>query len=146
MYKNRWHKPIAISSFYWKCEISGQFRPMCVLSHSVGPNSLQTHRLQARILEWVAISSSRDLLNSGIKIGLLHCRWTLCPLSHRGSPILGLPTQMATIRLKMELFFSAEVLKFGMVFTFIIFTTMKTQWIQFIILPQKIVHHYYYLS
>ena len=86
-----------------------------------------------------------DLPNSGIKIGLLHCRWTLCPLSHQGSPILGLPTQMATIRLKMELFFSAEVLKFGMVFTFIIFTAMKTQWIQFI-LPQKIVHQYCYFS
>ena len=30
-----------------------------MLSHSVVPKSLQPHGLQARILEWVAISSSR---------------------------------------------------------------------------------------
>ena len=27
-----------------------------------------------------------DLPNSGIKIGLLHCRWILCPLSHWAQP------------------------------------------------------------
>ena len=37
--------------------------------------------LQARILEWVAMPSSRGLLNPG----LLHCRWNLYHLSHQGS-------------------------------------------------------------
>ena len=49
--------------------------------------------LQARILEWVAISFSRG--SSGprdrtqifcIASGLLHCRWTLHCLNHHGSP------------------------------------------------------------
>ena len=44
--------------------------------------------LQARILEWVAFlfsrgsSQPRDRMNSG----LLHCRWILHQLSHKGSP------------------------------------------------------------
>ena len=42
--------------------------------------------LQARILEWVAISFSRGIfLTQGSKPGLLHCRQTLYPLSHQGS-------------------------------------------------------------
>ena len=40
--------------------------------------------LQARILEWVAISSSRDRRDpfpaQGLNPGLLHCRWILYPL------------------------------------------------------------------
>ena len=32
---------------------------------------------QARILEWLAISSSRDLADPGIKPHLLYCRWIL---------------------------------------------------------------------
>jgi len=44
---------------------------------------------QARILEWVAISSSRGiLLTQGSILFLLHCRRILYPLSHRGSPIM----------------------------------------------------------
>ena len=42
--------------------------------------------LQARILEWVAISFSRGIfLTQGSNPGLLHCRQTLYPLSHQGS-------------------------------------------------------------
>ena len=42
---------------------------------------------QARILEWVAFSFSRGLFpTQGLNPGLLHCRQTLYPLSHRGSP------------------------------------------------------------
>jgi len=42
--------------------------------------------LQARILEWVAMPSSRDLFNPGIEPGLPHGRWILYHLSHQGSP------------------------------------------------------------
>ena len=38
--------------------------------------------LQARILEWVAFPFSTQGLNPG----LLHCRWILYQLSHKGSP------------------------------------------------------------
>ena len=38
--------------------------------------------LQARIQEWVAFPSSRDLPNPGLP----HCRWILYQLSHKGSP------------------------------------------------------------
>ena len=42
--------------------------------------------LQARILEWVAIPFSRGSFPmQGSNLGLLHCRWVLCHLSHQGS-------------------------------------------------------------
>ena len=40
--------------------------------------------LQARILEWVAFPFSRG--SQGLNPGLLHCRWVLYQLSHKGSP------------------------------------------------------------
>ena len=42
---------------------------------------------QARILEWVAILTSRLLPTQGSNLGLLHCRQILYPLSHLGSHI-----------------------------------------------------------
>ena len=42
--------------------------------------------LQARILEWVAMPSSRVFPTQGLNAGLLHCRWILYHLSHKGSP------------------------------------------------------------
>ena len=40
--------------------------------------------LQARILEWVAISYSKGIFpTQGLNPGLLHCRWTLYQLSHK---------------------------------------------------------------
>ena len=43
--------------------------------------------LQARMLEWVAISFSRgSFLTQGSNPGLPHCRWILYQLSHKGSP------------------------------------------------------------
>ena len=43
--------------------------------------------LQARILEWVAMTSSRGIFpTQGSNSGLLHCRWILYHLSHKGSP------------------------------------------------------------
>ena len=43
--------------------------------------------LQARILEWVTFPFSRGSSqpNQGSNPGLLHCRWTLYQLSHKGS-------------------------------------------------------------
>ena len=47
--------------------------------------------LQARILEWVAISSSRGVfLTQGSNLGLLHCRQILYHLNHQESPHLSL--------------------------------------------------------
>ena len=41
---------------------------------------------QARILEWVAMPSSRGIFpTQGSNPGLLHCRWILYQLSHKGS-------------------------------------------------------------
>ena len=49
------------------------------------PGSSVHESLQARILEWVAMPSSRGILpTQGLNLGLLH--WTL-PLSQRGSPL-----------------------------------------------------------
>ena len=44
--------------------------------------------LQARILEWVAMPSSRVFPTQGLNAGLLHCRWILYHLSHKGSSII----------------------------------------------------------
>ena len=53
--------------------------------------------LQARILEWVALPSSREIfLTQGLNPGLLHCRWVLYHLSHQGSftwPLIFMTTQ-----------------------------------------------------
>ena len=43
--------------------------------------------LQARILEWVAMPSSKGIFpTQGLNPGLLHCRWIPYHLSHEGSP------------------------------------------------------------
>ena len=45
--------------------------------------------LQAKILEWVAISSSRGIFpTQGLNPSLLHCRRILYSLSHQGSLML----------------------------------------------------------
>ena len=67
------------------------------MSASVRPHGLQPPGssihgiLQARILEWVAFpfssgSSQPRNQTQGSNPGLLHCRQTLKPLSHQGSP------------------------------------------------------------
>ena len=52
------------------------------------PPSSSVHGiLQARILEWVAISSSRGIFpTQGSNPGLLHCRQILYHLSHQETP------------------------------------------------------------
>ena len=43
---------------------------------------------QARVLKWVAISSSRDLPDLGLEPGLLRFRQSLCCLEPPGKPII----------------------------------------------------------
>ena len=64
-------------------------QPCLILCSSMEPTSV--HRiLQARILEWVAISLSRGWIFpiQGSNLGLPHCRQFLYRLSHKGSPVL----------------------------------------------------------
>ena len=49
---------------------------------------------QAIVLEWIAISFSRDLPNSGLEPGLPHWRQTLYHLSHQGSPQINSPSPL----------------------------------------------------
>ena len=56
------------------------------------PGSSIYGTLQARILEWVAISFSEIFPTQGLTLGLLHCRQTLYHLSHQGSPTRWLKT------------------------------------------------------
>ena len=52
--------------------------PLCDPMDCSPPGSSIHGILQARILEWVAISSSREIFPSqGSNLGLLHCRWML---------------------------------------------------------------------
>ena len=52
------------------------------------PDSSVHGILQTRILEWVAISSSRGIFQTqGLNPGLLHCRQIVYPLSYQGSPL-----------------------------------------------------------
>ena len=74
--------------------------PWVCVSHSVMSNSSDSldcsppgssvHGiLQARILEWIAISFSRGIfLTQKLKPGFLHCRQILYRLSYKGSPMM----------------------------------------------------------
>ena len=53
-------------------------------SHGQAPRSIVV--LQARMLEWVAMPSSRGSSTQGLNPGLPHCRWILYHVSHQGSP------------------------------------------------------------
>ena len=60
-------------------------------SRSVVSDSFQPHRLyhgilQARVLEWVAFPFCTIFPTQGLNPGLLHYRWILYQLSHKGSP------------------------------------------------------------
>ena len=58
------------------------------------PGSSVQGILQARILEWVAVPSSRGWIfpTEGLNPGLLHCRQIIYHLSHLGSPSFSLDT------------------------------------------------------
>ena len=81
----------------------GQVLTACVRSQSLSrvrlfrpvdcslPGSLSMRILQARILEWVAMPSSRDLLDPGIEpmsLVSLALQADSLPLSHQRSPVL----------------------------------------------------------
>ena len=59
-----------------------------VVSDTCNSMDYTVHRiLQARILEWVAFPFSRGIFSTQeSNWGLLHCRWILYQLSHKGSP------------------------------------------------------------
>ena len=62
-----------------------QFCPTLCDPMGCSPSGSPVHAvLQARILDWVAIPSSRGPSNPGLS----HCRWILYHLSHQGSPNL----------------------------------------------------------
>ena len=52
------------------------------------PGSSVHEILQARILEWVAISFSKDLPDPGIKLASPALQADFLPLSHLGSPVI----------------------------------------------------------
>ena len=60
-----------------KVKVSQSCNPMGYTAHGI---------LQARILEWVDHPFPGDLPNLGLNPGLLHYRWILYQLSHKGSP------------------------------------------------------------
>ena len=52
---------------------------------------------QARILEWVAVPSSRVSSRQGSNRSLLHCRQILYHLSHQGSPGINIYTLLYNV-------------------------------------------------
>ena len=67
-------------------EVAQLFPTLCDPVDCSLPGSSFHGILQAKILEWIAISFSRDLPDPGIEPGLPHCRQILYRLSHQGSP------------------------------------------------------------
>ena len=59
------------------------------LCNPMNPSGSSAHgTLQARILEWVAISFSKGIFpTQGSNLGLLHCRQILYHLSHKGNQL-----------------------------------------------------------
>ena len=68
--------------------------------------------LQARTLEWVAISFARDLSNQGSNPGLPHCRQILYHLIHQGNPIFKLDGAKPLSHLLQEYLFSLPEISF----------------------------------
>ena len=67
--------------------------------------------LQARILEWVAMPSSKDLHDTGIKPAspvLLHCQVGSLPLSHQGTP-----SSQASVSFPMSWLFTSSGQRIG---------------------------------
>ena len=60
------------------------------------PGSSVHEILQATILEWVAISFSRESSQTELNLGLLHCRQIISQLSYKGS--LGLCTKNYSVQ------------------------------------------------
>ena len=70
-------------------EVAQSYPTLCNPMNCSLPGSSIHGMFQARVLEWVAISFSRgSSWPRDSNPGLPHCRQTLYPLSHKGSPIL----------------------------------------------------------
>ena len=67
-------------------KVSQSSLALCEPMYCSKPGSSVNGILQARILEWVAIPSSRGIFpNQGLNPGLPHCRQILYQLNHKGS-------------------------------------------------------------
>ena len=81
---------LMLSSFLWcvvKVKLLSCVRLLCDLMDCSTPGSSVHGVLQARILEWVAISFSKVIFPTlGSNSGLPRCRQTLYRLSHQGIP------------------------------------------------------------
>ena len=79
------------SLFPWACSVTSVVSNSCSLKDCSLPGSSVPGTLQARILEWLILPSSRWFSpprdQTHICLCLLHCRWILYPLSHLGSPL-----------------------------------------------------------
>ena len=66
--------------------------------------------LQASILEWVAMPSSRGIFpTQGWNPGLLHCRWILYQLSHLSSPNVFFSNGFQYLQLELQSFMCLEM-------------------------------------
>ena len=70
------------------CLVSQSCRTLCNLMDCSPPGFSVYGILQARILGWVAMPSSRGSSQLGLNPDLPHCRQVLYLLSHQGSPEL----------------------------------------------------------
>ena len=70
------------------CLVTQSYLTLCDPMDCSLPGSSIHGISQARILEWVAISSSRGSSQKS-NPGLPHCRWLLYHLSHQGGPVGG---------------------------------------------------------
>ena len=72
-------KTLACAVSEWVNEVAQSCPTLCDPMDCSLPGSSVHGIFQARVLEWVAISFSRDPPNPGIEHGLPHCRQTLLP-------------------------------------------------------------------
>ena len=69
------------------CSVAQSCLTLCDPMDCSPPGSFVHGILQARILEWVAISFCRGIFpTQELNLGLPHCRQILYQLSHQGSP------------------------------------------------------------
>ena len=87
--------------------LSSCVRLFCGLMDYCLPGSSVHGISQARILEWVVISSPGNLLTQGLNLGLLHWHAGSLPLNHLGRPLKEvLITKTANYVLAPKFFFA----------------------------------------
>ena len=80
-------KPMLVIVTCVRARMHAQSRPTLCNPMGYGPPGSSVHRVfQARMLEWVAISSSTDLPDPGIEPTSPALQADSLPLSHLGSP------------------------------------------------------------